>query len=164
MRSVTLFGSSERREQAIGSTLRTSDPAVRWLLFGVFVNQLGAFVQVFLVLFLVDSGVGQGRAGLALGAYGAGSVLRALLGGRLADRLGRRATMTERPAGPEWETLRTSLLATAAELRAAYGVEGFDPRRAARLLEAMLSSVADFGYAHEMPRASRRCARCIARR
>ena len=67
---------------------------MRWLLFGVFVNQLGAFVQVFLVLFLVDNGVGEGRAGLALGAYGAGSVLGALLGGRLADRLGRRTTMT----------------------------------------------------------------------
>ena len=36
----------------------------------------------------------EGRAGLALGAYGAGSVLGALLGGRLADRLGRRTTMT----------------------------------------------------------------------
>ncbi len=78
----------------IGSTLRESDPAVRWLLFGVFVNQLGAFVQVFLVLFLVDNGVSEGRAGLALGAYGAGSVLGALLGGRLADRIGRRTTMT----------------------------------------------------------------------
>ena len=78
----------------MGSTLRESDPAVRWLLFGVFVNQLGAFVQVFLVLFLVDGGATKGHAGLALGAYGAGSVLGALLGGRLADRLGRRATMT----------------------------------------------------------------------
>jgi len=55
----------------------------------------------------------------------------------------------ERPAGPEWEALRTSLLATAAELRHAYGVEGFDPRRAVRLLEAMLSSIVDFGFAHE---------------
>lgn len=89
-----MIGSNQRDERAIGSTLRTSDPAVRWLLFGVFVNQLGAFVQVFLVLFLVDNGTGEGRAGLALGAYGAGSVLGALLGGRLADRLGRRTTMT----------------------------------------------------------------------
>lgn len=55
----------------------------------------------------------------------------------------------QRPAGPEWATLRASLLATAAELRAAYSVDGFDPRRAVRLLETMLSSVADFGYAHE---------------
>jgi MFS family permease len=89
-----MFGSRRRDERAIGSTLRESDPAVRWLLFGVFVNQLGAFVQVFLVLFLVDNGVSQGHAGLALGAYGAGSVLGALLGGRLADQLGRRTTMT----------------------------------------------------------------------
>ena len=89
-----MFGAGAKDERAIGSTLRTSDPAVRWLLFGVFVNQLGAFVQVFLVLFLVDAGASEGRAGLALGAYGAGSVLGALLGGRLADRLGRRTTMT----------------------------------------------------------------------
>lgn len=81
-------------QTTIGRTLRESDPAVRWLLLGVFVNQLGAFVQVFLVLFLVDSGSSEGRAGLALGAYGLGSVLGALLGGRLADRIGRRATMT----------------------------------------------------------------------
>ncbi len=90
-RSVMMRGLAAR---LVGSTLRESDPAVRWLLFGVFVNQLGAFVQVFLVLFLVDGGASEGQAGLALGAYGAGSVLGALLGGRLADRLGRRATMT----------------------------------------------------------------------
>ena len=89
-----MFGRRERDERTIAATLRASDPSVRWLLFGVFVNQLGAFVQVFLVLFLVDSGASEGRAGLALGAYGAGSVLGALLGGRLADRLGRRTTMT----------------------------------------------------------------------
>jgi MFS family permease len=89
-----MFERRGREEQTIGSALRASDPAVRWLLFGVFVNQLGAFVQVFLVLFLVDAGASEGRAGIALGAYGAGSVLGALLGGRLADRLGRRTTMT----------------------------------------------------------------------
>lgn len=55
----------------------------------------------------------------------------------------------ERPAGPDWNALCAALLGAAAELRAAYGVEGFDPRRAARLLETMLSSAADFGYAHE---------------
>jgi len=81
-------------QAGIAGTLRASDPAVRRLLLGVFVNQLGAFVQVFLILFLVDNGASKGHAGLALGAYGAGSVLGALLGGRLADRIGRRATMT----------------------------------------------------------------------
>lgn len=89
-----MFDRRARDETGIAGTLRASDPAVRRLLLGVFVNQLGAFVQVFLVLFLVDNGASDGRAGLALGAYGAGSVLGALLGGRLADRIGRRATMT----------------------------------------------------------------------
>ena len=84
-----------RRQSAnVLTSLRESDRAVRWLLLGVFVNQLGAFVQVFLVLFLVDHGASHAHAGVALGAYGAGSVLGALLGGRLADVLGRRATMT----------------------------------------------------------------------
>ena len=99
-----------REQQAIGTTLRTSDPSVRWLLFGVFINQLGAFVQVFLVLFLVDGGASQGRAGLALGAYGAGSVLGALLGGRLADRLGRRTTMTLSMLGAAALTISISFL------------------------------------------------------
>lgn len=75
-------------------SIRSSGRAVRVLLLGAFVNQLGAFVQVFLVLFLIDHGAGEGRAGLALGAYGLGSVLGSLLGGRLADRVGRRTTMT----------------------------------------------------------------------
>jgi MFS family permease len=66
---------------------------MRWLLCCVFVNQLGAFVQVFLVLYLVHAGIDAGQAGLALGAYGAGGVLGALLGGALADRVGRRAAM-----------------------------------------------------------------------
>lgn len=70
-----------------------TDAAVRWLLACTFVNQLGAFVRVFLVLFLVHRGMGEGRAGLALAVYGAGTVLGALVGGSLADRLGRRATI-----------------------------------------------------------------------
>lgn len=76
------------------TSIRQSDRAVRFLLLGVFVNQLGAFVQFFLVLFLLDQGATATHASLALGAYGLGSVLGALLGGRLADWLGRRLTMT----------------------------------------------------------------------
>jgi MFS family permease len=92
--AMTTIDRTAPQDTTIASALRGSDPAVRWLLLGVFVNQLGAFVQVFLVLFLVDQGASDAHAGIALGAYGAGSVLGALLGGRLADRLGRRATMT----------------------------------------------------------------------
>jgi MFS family permease len=64
------------------------------MLAGVFVNKLGAFIQVFLVLFLTHRGFTVVQAGLALSADGAGAVLGVLIGGSLSDRLGpRRATL-----------------------------------------------------------------------
>ena len=76
------------------ATLRESPRAVKALLVGIFVNRLGTFMQVFLVLFLTSRGFSELQAGFALGAFGVGSVLGVLLGGALADRLGvRRAIM-----------------------------------------------------------------------
>jgi predicted MFS family arabinose efflux permease len=60
---------------------------------GTFVNRLGAFLQVFLVLYLVHSGYSGAQAGGALGAYGAGAVLGMMTAGGLTDRLGIRRTL-----------------------------------------------------------------------
>ncbi|MGH2682444.1 MAG: MDR family MFS transporter [Actinomycetota bacterium] len=69
-------------------------PRPAWVLFaGSFVNRFGSFVTVFLVLYLVESGYSVAQAGLAASAYGAGSLVSALVGGYLADRLGRRRTI-----------------------------------------------------------------------
>src|SRR4051794_12698842 len=68
-------------------TWREAPRATKALLLGVFVNRLGAFIQIFLVLFLTSRGFSAGQAGFALGVYGAGAVLGTLLGGALADRL-----------------------------------------------------------------------------
>ena len=66
-------------------------PPTAWLLFaGTFVNRFGSFVIVFLVLYLKDQGYTTPQAGLAVSAYGLGSVGASLVGGHLADRLGRR--------------------------------------------------------------------------
>jgi MFS family permease len=94
------------------ASLRTTPRQVRWLLGCMFVNQLGAFVQVFLVLYLVHAGISASRAGLALAAYGAGSVLGALLGGTLADRLGRLSAMTGAMLCAAAATLALSVLAS----------------------------------------------------
>jgi MFS family permease len=72
------------------TTLREAPPAVKALLAGIFVNKLGAFLQVFLVLFLTSRGFSSVQAGVALGAYGAGSVVGVLVGGAMTDRLGAR--------------------------------------------------------------------------
>jgi MFS family permease len=74
-------------------TWRESPLPVKALLVGVFVQRLSAFVQVFLVLFLTNRGFEEVEAGVALGLYGAGSVVGVLVGGALADRLGPRLTI-----------------------------------------------------------------------
>ena len=58
------------------------------------VNRLGSFVQPFLVLYLTqDRHLSVGTAGAVAAAVGAGSVVSQLVGGWLADRVGRRFTM-----------------------------------------------------------------------
>lgn len=65
-----------------------------WLLLaGVVVNRLGHYIQIYLVLFLTNRGFSAASAGLALGAYGAGSVLGVMAGGSVSDRLGYRWTI-----------------------------------------------------------------------
>jgi MFS family permease len=65
-----------------------------WLLYGgSFVNRFGSFVATFLALYMVESGFSPAEAGLAVSAYGVGSLVSALAGGILADRLGRRNTI-----------------------------------------------------------------------
>ncbi len=77
-------------EDGIRVTLRSSSIPVRAMLIGVLVNRLGAFLQIFLVLFLTNRGFTDVQAGLALACYGAGSFTGIVLGGALADRLGPR--------------------------------------------------------------------------
>ena len=66
---------------------------VRALLFGVWVNKLGSFLQIFLVLFMIHRGFSEVQASVALGVYGAGSVFGVIAGGSFTDRLGPRQTI-----------------------------------------------------------------------
>lgn len=68
-------------------------PAVYLLCVGTFINRFGCFVSPFLVYYLERRGHGATAAGLAVSAYGAGHLGANLLGGPLADHLGRRRTI-----------------------------------------------------------------------
>jgi MFS family permease len=59
----------------------------------MFLNKFGAFVVPFLALYLTRSGYTPADAGMAIGAYGVGNFVASLLGGHLADTLGRRKTI-----------------------------------------------------------------------
>jgi predicted MFS family arabinose efflux permease len=87
------------RPAGVLAVLRRTPTPVRYLLGGVFVNQLGAFVQTFMVLYLVFRGFSAGQAGLVLAAYSIGSVLGGLVGGELVHRIGPRATITAAMSG-----------------------------------------------------------------
>jgi MFS family permease len=73
------------------ATWRQTPVPARAMLAGVFVNRLAGFLQIFLVLFLTDRGFSPGQAGLALGVYGAGTVVGTFAGGYLSDRLSARS-------------------------------------------------------------------------
>jgi len=78
---------------SLRENLRTLPPAAWVLLGGTFINRFGTFVIPFLVLYLTRSGYSVTEAGLGVGAYGLGHVMASLLGGHLADRIGRRNTI-----------------------------------------------------------------------
>ena len=75
------------------AVLRATPAPVRYLLGGMLVNQLGAFVQTFLVLYLTFRGSSPGFAGVSLAAYSVGAIFGAMLGGELTHRFGGRTTI-----------------------------------------------------------------------
>jgi MFS family permease len=69
-------------------------PRPAWILFfGTFLNKFGSFVIPFLTLYLTRQGYSLAAAGTAVGAYGVGNLSASILGGYLADRIGRRKTI-----------------------------------------------------------------------
>src|SRR6184192_1983041 len=75
-------------------TSLTALPRTAWILFlGVFLNKFGTFVVPFLTLYLTRQGHSLTAAGMAVGAYGVGTLLASGLGGHLADTFGRRKTI-----------------------------------------------------------------------
>jgi MFS family permease len=78
----------------LGPTVSGLPPTFWWLWAGTLVNRAGAFVLPFLAFYLTDElDLTPSFVGLVLGAFGLGSTLAALVGGVLADRLGRRPVL-----------------------------------------------------------------------
>jgi MFS family permease len=69
-------------------------PRGAWILFfGTFLNKFGTFVLPFLAIYMTRLGYSAAESGLAIAAYGVGTLVACLLGGYLADRIGRRKTI-----------------------------------------------------------------------
>jgi len=73
---------------------RRLPPAVRLLITGALVNRLGGFIVPYLAIVLRrEFRLSPSEVGLLLTCYGAGSLVSVLIGGVVADRLGRRLAM-----------------------------------------------------------------------
>jgi MFS family permease len=75
--------------------LRATLPPVYWTVWvGTLINRAGAFVAPILTFYLTrHRGLSLGEAGSIIALFGAGTVIASLVGGALADRLGRKITM-----------------------------------------------------------------------
>jgi biotin carboxylase/MFS family permease len=87
------MSNDDNRPIGVWETLKATPTAVRYLLTGVLVNQLCAFVQTFLVLYLTVRGASFALAGVCLAAYSVGAIFGTLLGGELTHRFGPRLTI-----------------------------------------------------------------------
>src|SRR3981081_3739717 len=99
MRNLVATQTRPTQSGGILATFTESPPAVKAVLGGVFVNRIGGFLNIFLVLFMTARGYSAGQAAMTLGVYGAGSVVGVLIGGALADRLGARTATVLSMAG-----------------------------------------------------------------
>ncbi len=77
------------------ASLAVDLPPTYWLLWlGTLINRLGSFVIPFLTLYLTSQrGISVNQAALTVSFFGAGSFAARLVGGELADRLGRRPVL-----------------------------------------------------------------------
>jgi MFS family permease len=85
-----------RRSVRVAQRAAGGLPRPFWVLWaGTLINRLGMFVEPFLALYLSSARhLSLTLVGAVLASYGAGSVFSQLIGGALADRIGRRATLT----------------------------------------------------------------------
>lgn len=81
------------KDASLRENLRTL-PRGAWILFfGTFLNKFGTFVVPFLAIYMTRLGYSTAQAGLPIAGYGVGTLAACLLGGGLADRIGRRKTI-----------------------------------------------------------------------
>ncbi|HEY0641700.1 MAG TPA: MFS transporter [Pseudonocardiaceae bacterium] len=105
-------------------TLKDLPGFVRFVLIGVFVNQFGAFLQAFMVLYLLERGFSARQAGFALAVHSVGAIAGVLFGGVVSDRLGPRLTIVLSMASAALLTLSVTMVDSFAAIAVAVTLAG----------------------------------------
>src|SRR5436309_14197240 len=87
--AVIMTSTMNQTDSSLKANLRAL-PRGAWILFfGTFLNKFGTFVLPFLTIYMTRLGYSAAQAGLAIGAYGMGSLCASFTCGHLADCFGR---------------------------------------------------------------------------
>lgn len=113
-----------------------------WLWTSTLVNRLGGFVVTFLALYLtVDRGYSAAYAGLVAALFGLGGAGGAVLGGVLADRVGRRTTMLASQLGAAATTALLGFADGAVTIAAVAALVGLTGNASRPALSAMIADL-----------------------
>jgi MFS family permease len=118
-------------------------PGRVWIVsVGILVNRVGAFLPVFIVLYLTERGYSAGAAGLVLGVAGLGNMLGNAVGGYLTDKIGRRWTIVSSAVPTAALTALVPFLGPLALIVAVVGLIGvtsqiYRPAAAAVLIDSV---------------------------
>ncbi|MBM9508496.1 MDR family MFS transporter [Actinacidiphila acididurans] len=113
-----------------------------WLWTSTLVNRLGGFVVTFLALYLtVDRGYSASYAGLVAALYGLGGAGGAVLGGVLADRVGRRSTLLVAQIGAAATTAVLGLVTHPAAIACVAALAGLTSNASRPALQAMIADL-----------------------
>ncbi|WP_433891518.1 MDR family MFS transporter [Streptomyces sp. CA-111067] len=113
-----------------------------WLWTSTLVNRLGGFVVTFLALYLtVQRGYSASYAGLVAALFGLGGAAGAVLGGVLADRIGRRRTMLAAQVGAAASTAVLGLVAQPAAIAGCAALVGLTSNASRPALQAMMADL-----------------------
>jgi MFS family permease len=113
-----------------------------WLWTSTLVNRLGGFVVTFLALYLtVQRGYSASYAGLVAALYGLGGAGGAVLGGVLADRVGRRGTLLGAQLGAAVMTAALGFASDPPAIAGAAALLGLTSNASRPALSAMIADL-----------------------
>ncbi len=121
-------------------------PGRVWIIsLGILVNRVGAFLPVFIVLYLTERGYSAGAAGLVLGVAGVGNMFGNAVGGYLTDKIGRRWTIVSSAVPTAGLTAIVPFLGPLSIILAVVGLIGvtsqiYRPAAAAVLLDSVTTN------------------------
>jgi MFS family permease len=128
--------------RALAPTVAGLPPAFWWLWAGTLVNRVGGFVLPFLAFYLTDElDLTPAFVGLVLATFGFGSIVATLLGGSLADRLGRRPVLLFSQVSTAATLVLLGLTTTPLAVLVLCGVLGLTSNTARPAFSAMMTDI-----------------------